>query len=461
MLKHISDYPNFKTANELGRLFKSSGIPLYLVGGSVRDLINGKGEFISDLDFTTPAKPEAIENIVSKWADAIWDQGKKYGTIGCKKNEVSHEITTFRAERYDPESRKPEVTFGDSLIEDLSRRDFTINAMAVDLVSDELIDPYGGKLDLKNKILKTPLDSKISFSDDPLRMMRAARFIAKLDLTPDETLILAIGELKDRLKVVSKERIRDELNRLLVVDNPEKGLWFLVNTGLSDMFLPELKSMQLEQDPIHKHKDVLAHTIAVVAKTKPEKIIRLAALFHDIGKPKTRVIDATGVKFYFHDVVGAKITKRRMRDLRYPTEDIAKVTKLVELHLRFHTYKMGWTDRAVRRYVNDAGDLLDYLNELTRCDCTTRNEKRAKELSDRMDELVVRIADLKSKEDFEKIRPELDGNQVMEILGVGPSKYVGYALEFLLELRLDEGILGYEKVRQKLIDWWQTLEKSD
>jgi poly(A) polymerase len=206
---------------------------------------------------------------------------------------------------------------------------------------------------------------------------------------------------------------------------------------------------------------VLAHTIAVVAKTKPEKIIRLAALFHDIGKPKTRVIDATGVKFYFHDVVGAKITKRRMRDLRYPTEDIAKVTKLVELHLRFHTYKMGWTDRAVRRYVNDAGDLLDYLNELTRCDCTTRNEKKAKELSDRMDELVVRIADLKSKEDFEKIRPELDGNQVMEILGVGPSKYVGYALEFLLELRLDEGILGYEKVRQKLIDWWQTLEKSD
>jgi poly(A) polymerase len=289
-------------------------------------------------------------------------------------------------------------------------------------------------------------------------MMRAARFISKLNLTTDENLMAAIDSLKDRLKVVSVERIRDELNRLLTVEDPTEGLWFLVNTGLTDMFFPELAKLALEQDPVHKHKDVLAHTIAVVKKTRPERIIRLAALFHDIGKPQTRVIDNDGVKFHFHDVVGAKITNRRMRQLKYPTEEIISVVKLVELHLRFHTYKMGWTDKAVRRYVNDAGDLLEYLNELTRCDCTTRNEKKAKELSDRMDELEVRIADLKTKEELDLIRPELDGNQVMEILNIGPSKYVGMALNYLLEVRLDEGVLGTQKITELLIKWWEQVK---
>ncbi len=458
MFEQISESSRFKTVLELMRLFESKGVPLYLVGGSVRDMIIGLKNEIYDFDYTTPAKPNEIEKIVGAWADAIWDQGRKFGTIGCKKNGISHEITTFRHDQYQSDSRKPEVAFGDSLEEDLVRRDFTINAIAYDLINHELIDPFNGQKDLEKRHLRTPTDPKVSFSDDPLRMMRAARFISKLNLTTDENLMAAIDSLKDRLKVVSVERIRDELNRLLTVEDPTEGLWFLVNTGLTDMFFPELAKLALEQDPVHKHKDVLAHTIAVVKKTRPERIIRLAALFHDIGKPQTRVIDNDGVKFHFHDVVGAKITNRRMRQLKYPTEEIISVVKLVELHLRFHTYKMGWTDKAVRRYVNDAGDLLEYLNELTRCDCTTRNEKKAKELSDRMDELEVRIADLKTKEELDLIRPELDGNQVMEILNIGPSKYVGMALNYLLEVRLDEGVLGTQKITELLIKWWEQVK---
>ncbi len=460
MFEQISESFSFKTVLELKDLFEAKKIPLYLVGGSVRDMMLGLSDSIYDFDYTTPATPDEIEKIVSKWAKAMWNQGKKFGTIGCKKDDVSHEITTFRFEKYDSSSRKPEVVFGDSLIEDLVRRDFTINAIAYDLSNRELIDPFNGKFDLDNHILRTPMDPMISFGDDPLRMMRAARFISKLDLIPDKDLVKAIVALKDRLRVVSVERVRDELNRLLTVDDPTAGLWFLVDTGLTDMFLPELKKMSLEQDPIHKHKDVLAHTIAVVSKTRPEKIIRLAGLFHDVGKPQTRVIDDTGVKFHFHDVVGAKITNKRMKQLRYPTEDIQKVVKLVELHLRFHTYKMGWSDKAVRRYVNDAGDLLEYLNELTRCDCTTRNERKAKELSLRMDELEKRIVELKAREELKSIRPELDGDQVMKILNIAPSKVVGLALDYLLELRLDEGLLGEQKATEALIKWFEEFNKT-
>jgi poly(A) polymerase len=447
--------PLIEETRLLAERFTAAGFTLYLVGGVVRDAILGRNGERVDLDFTTDASPDDIERLVRPLADAVWTQGKRFGTIGAKRGERIWEITTHRAEAYTPDSRKPEVAFSQSIDADLSRRDFTVNAMALRLGSDlELVDPYGGVADLAAGRLRTPLSPEEAFTDDPLRMLRAARFIAGYGLTPDDDLVDAVKRLHGRLEIVSAERIRDELDKLLVVQEPSPGLWFLVSTGLAGEFLPELPALGLEQDPIHRHKDVLAHTIAVVEKTSPERILRLAALFHDVGKPKTRSIGPAGVSFHHHEVVGARMTRDRMRALRYPLEDIEAVTRLVELHLRFHTYKMGWTDSAVRRYVRDAGPLLDRLNELTRCDCTTRNKRRADELGRRMDTLVDRIAQLRQQEELDAIRPDLDGRDVMALLGVPAGPVIGKALSFLLELRMEEGPLGRDEAERRLREWW-------
>ena len=437
---------------ELARRFVAAGHQIYLVGGSVRDALLGRPA--EDLDLATDARPDAIFDLVTGWADHTWEQGRAFGTIGAQRGELRFEITTFRAEVYRPDSRKPEVAYSDDLETDLSRRDFTVNAMAMALPEPRLIDPYDGLGDLLvAKRLRTPLDPEISFLDDPLRMMRAARFTASLGLEPDAALVAAIESLRGRLEVVSAERIRDELSKLMVVPDPSPGLWMLARTGLADEFLPELNGLALEQDPIHHHKDVLAHTIAVVAKTRPELVVRLAALLHDVGKPKTRSFGPEGVSFHLHDVVGARMAEERLRALRYPNDVIEQVTELVALHLRFHTYRMGWSDKAVRRYVRDAGPLLDSLNHLVRCDCTTRNQAKARMLSRRMDELEARIDELRAQEEIDSIRPPLDGHRVMELLGVKPGRIIGDALHMLLEARLDEGPMTEEEAEQRLRAW--------
>jgi poly(A) polymerase len=445
----------FEATKPLAERFTDAGYDLYAVGGCVRDVLLGVEQATPDYDLTTNARPDEIERIVAPWADFTWDQGKKFGTIGCKKGDLPFEITTFRADAYEPDSRKPIVTFGDSIRDDLARRDFTINAIAIKLGDQpEFIDEFGGLSDLMAKRLKTPIDPAISFEDDPLRMLRAARFLARFSLTADEALVAAIARDHERLRIVSAERIRDELDKLLEVPVCAPGLTFLVEHKLADHFLPELPGLSLEQDPIHHHKDVFTHTLAVVDNTTPTRLLRLAALFHDVGKPKTRNFVNGGVTFHHHEVVGARMTKVRMEALKYSSEDISTVVRLVELHLRFHTYKMGWSDRAVRRYVRDAGDHLAMLNELTRCDCTTRNAAKAKQLAKRMDELEARIAELSTLEDLRALRPDLDGQEVMSQLGIGPSRVVGEALEYLLELRLDEGPLGREEASRRLALWW-------
>jgi len=443
----------------LAVLFENAGYTLYLVGGSVRDAMVGDVHADADLDLTTNATPDEIEKLVSGWADAVWSTGKEFGTISSRKDGRVYEITTHRAEAYQPDSRKPSVLFGDSIEQDLSRRDFTVNAVAIKLPEFELIDPFEGMVDLAAKRLRTPLDPSVSFDDDPLRMLRAARFIARFELVPDRELVDAVCAMHDRLEIVSAERIRDELDKLLVVEKPSPGLAFTVETGLSGKFLPELPGLALEQDPVHRHKDVLAHTLAVVDKTSPERLLRLSALLHDIGKPKTRAFGPEGVTFHHHEVVGARMVKERMKALRYSSADIEVVSRLVELHLRFHTYQMGWTDRAVRRYVRDAGPLLEMLNELTRCDCTTRDRRKAQALDRRMDELEERIVELRAQEELDSIRPDLDGQQVMEHLGVGPGPVVGRALGFLLELRIEEGPLPEDEVTKRLDAWWAEQPK--
>jgi poly(A) polymerase len=452
--------PVLDEVRPLADRFATAGHRTYLVGGTVRDLLLGR-PLAGDFDLTTDARPDDIERLVTGWAEAVWTTGKRFGTIGCQRGGRTYEITTHRAEAYAPDSRKPDVQFSDRIDADLSRRDFTVNAMALSLPEPELIDPFGGAADLAAKRLRTPLSPDESFTDDPLRMLRAARFMSAYDLEPDADLVDAVARMHERLEIVSAERIRDELDKLLVSDDPGRGLWFLVHTGLAAEFLPELPGLALEQDPIHRHKDVLAHTIAVVQKTSPDKVLRLAALLHDVGKPKTRSFAPGGrVTFHHHEVVGARMARERMQALRYPQEEIDDVTALVELHLRFHTYKMGWTDSAVRRYVRDAGHLLDQLNELTRCDCTTRNERKAKELAGRMDALQERIEDLRSREELDRIRPDLDGNQVMRHLDLEPGRVVGEALAMLLEARLEEGPLGEDEAYRRLDAWYAAWLRS-
>jgi poly(A) polymerase len=444
-----------EAAAPLAEVFDRAHRRLYLVGGSVRDALVGAVDLDAiDLDCTTDARPDEVLGMVHGVADDVWEQGKAFGTIGVRVRGRTFEVTTHRAEVYRADSRKPIVTFGDELEVDLSRRDFTINAMALDLASLRLIDPFGGAGDLAQHRLATPLDPEVSFGDDPLRMLRAARFLARFELVADPALVVAATELAPRLEIVSAERVRDELDKIVTVEVPSVALWFVVRTGLATQFLPELEALALEQDPVHRHKDVLAHTLAVVDKTSNDRLLRLAALFHDVGKPKTRAIGPDGVSFHHHEVVGARMTRARMEQLRYPSDDTETVTRLVELHLRFHTYKMGWTDRAIRRYVRDAGEHLARLNELTRCDCTTRNERRARELGARMDELETRIAELREREALDAMRPELDGTEVMERLGIPPGPAVGEALAFLLDLRLDEGVLGPEEAGRRLDGWW-------
>ena len=439
---------------QLARLLVDAGRQCYLVGGSVRDAFFDTE--LHDIDVTTDARPDEVERLVGPWADHVWLQGKRFGTVGASREGMRFEITTFRAEAYRPESRKPEVAYSDDIVTDLSRRDFTVNAMALRLPEPELVDPYDGAVDLAARRLRTPLSPDDAFLDDPLRMLRAARFVAQFGLTPDPELVAAIERHRHRLEIVSMERIRDELSKLLLVDDPTAGLWFLAETGLADEFLPELNAMRLEQDPIHTHKDVLAHTIAVVRNTRPELVVRLGALFHDVGKPKTRSFASGAVSFHHHEVVGARMTEERLRALKYPNEVVDDVTQLVYLHLRFHGYgeNDGWTDAAVRRYVRDAGALLDQLNQLTRADCTSRNKARAEALQQRMDDLVRRIGELREQEELDAIRPDLDGNQVMDLLGVGPGPVVGRALAYLLEMRLDEGPLAEDEARRRLTDWW-------
>ena len=447
--------------------FRDAGFKLFVVGGTVRDLMLDKPVTALDFDLTTDALPDQIKDLLAGWCDSLWVQGERFGTIGAKKGERVYEITTHRAEAYSPDSRKPDVQFSKDIHEDLSRRDFTINAMALEVTSDSpvLVDPFNGMADLMGKVLRTPLSPEISFSDDPLRMMRAARFISGLGMVAVPELIAAVKMMSDRITIVSAERIRDEFDRLIVTDRPSFGLWFLVDNGLSKHFLPELAAMQLEQDPIHRHKDVLTHTLAVIENVKREdpcdfRITRLAALFHDVGKPKTRAIrPGKGVTFYHHEAVGARMTRERMRKLRYSVQDIETVAELVALSARFHTYQMGWTDAAVRRYVRDAGAHLAELNVLTKSDCTTRNEKKVAALARRMDELEKRIAELTAREELAAMRPEMDGAQVMEFLNIQPSRHVGQALDFLMEIRIEEGLLGDAEIRRRLQSWWDLQKK--
>jgi poly(A) polymerase len=441
-------------AQKVAAALTEAGYQCYLVGGSVRDALVGRERSGGpENDFATDARPEAIEELLRPIGHGVVLVGARFGTVSAIVDGVQCEVTTFRSDVYHPESRKPEVVFGDDIETDLSRRDFSVNAMALRLPEPELVDPFNGLIDVAEHRLRTPIAPEVSFTDDPLRMLRAARFIAGFGLEPVPELLAAVGEHRSRLEIVSAERIRDELSKLLVVDDPAPGLWFLVRTGLSDEFLPELNAMQLEQDPIHHHKDVLAHTIAVVRKVSPDLVLRLAALLHDIGKPKTRSFEKGRASFHHHEVVGARMARERLTALRYPKDVIESVTQLVYLHLRIHTYAMGWTDSAVRRYVRDAGPLLDQLNELQRCDCTTRNERKARALDRRMDDLEARIEVLAAEEELKAIRPPLDGRQVMEFLGVAPGPVIGDALDFLLEARLDEGPIDEADAYERLRGW--------
>ena len=458
--------PVLEVVQPLAARFDAAGHRLYLVGGIVRDLVLGRELALQDIDLTTDARPERTAELARGWADAVWDQGARFGTVGVKRGDQTFEITTHRAEAYRPDSRKPEVSFAEEIEADLARRDFTVNAMALLVTGDaaeapRLIDPHGGVEDLAAGVLRTPLEPDVSFSDDPLRMLRAARFLAGYGLAPERALIESVKRLVDRLEIVSAERVRDELAKLLVVPDPSAGLWFLVDTGIADVVLPELPALRVEQDPIHRHKDVLAHTVAVVAKTSPELIVRMAALLHDIGKPKTRSFGPKGVSFHHHEVVGARMARDRLRALRFPNDQIDAISQLVYLHLRFHGYDDGtWTDAAVRRYVRDAGPLLEQLNELTRSDCTTRDERKARRLAARMDALEARIAELREREALEAIRPDLDGQAVMAHLGIGPGPLVGEALAMLLEARLEEGPLPEPEAKARLTEWFRARSEA-
>ena len=451
---------------DIGTRFEQAGHQIALVGGPVRDALLGRVS--PDLDFTTDARPEQTIPLLRAWGDAHWEIGRDFGTIGARRGDVVVEVTTYRSDTYSPTSRKPEVMFGDSLEVDLSRRDFTVNAMAVRLPALTFVDPHGGLQDLAQKRLRTPGAPEVSFGDDPLRMMRAARFAAQLGFIPAAEVVAAMRAMADRITIVSAERIRVELEKTLLASRPRVGLELLADTGLADHVLPELPALKLEIDEHHRHKDVYEHTLTVLDQAimledgpdgpvpGPDLVLRLAALLHDIGKPATRRFEpGGGVSFHHHEVVGAKMTVKRLRALRFDNDTIKQVARLVELHLRFHGYgDGGWTDSAVRRYVTDAGPLLDRLHKLTRSDCTTRNRRKAERLKAAYDDLEARIERLRAREELAAIRPDLDGNAIMQILGIPPGRDVGRAWQFLKELRLDRGPLGPDAARQELLRWW-------
>ena len=457
-------------ASSLATEFKAKGFKLALVGGPVRDAILGR--LGNDLDFTTDAHPLETKKILKGWAENIWDTGIAFGTVAGKRGDTTVEVTTYRSEKYDEDSRNPDVEYGDSIEGDLSRRDFTINAMALELTTDtpEFIDPFNGIDDLAKKIIRTPASAEQSFSDDPLRMMRAARFAAQLNFTLDEEVVDAMKDMAGRISIISSERIRDEFIKMLLSSAPRTGITILVETGLAAIILPEIPQLQLEVDEHHHHKDVYEHSITVLEQAIAQEdrlgganlVLRLAALLHDIGKPKTRnLIPGGGVSFHHHEVVGARLTKKRLKELRFDNETIEAVETLVALHLRFHGYGEGeWTDSAVRRYVRDAGDLLVHLHLLTRADCTTRNAKKAERLSRIYDSLEARIATLMEQEELSKIRPDLDGAEVMALLEIKPGAEVGKALDFLMELRMEHGPLGKERAEQELMQWWINRDRS-
>jgi poly(A) polymerase len=456
-------------ATELGERFAAAGHALALVGGSVRDLILGR--IVNDLDFTTDARPEQTERILAGWADATWDVGRAFGTIGARHRDEVVEVTTYRAEAYEVGSRKPEVAYGDSLDDDLVRRDFTINAMAVTLPAGDFVDPHGGLQDLATGLLRTPGTPESSFTDDPLRMLRAARFAAQLGFAVAPEVRAAMAAMASRLSIVSAERVRDELVKLLLAPRPRVGLTLLVDTGLADVFLPELPALRLEIDEHHRHKDVYEHSLTVLEQAialeddevpGPDLVLRLAALLHDVGKPATRRFEpGGGVSFHHHEVVGAKLVGKRLKALRFDAATVKAVSRLVELHLRFHGYGGGeWTDSAVRRYVTDAGPLLPRLHRLTRSDSTTRNARKAARLSRTYDDLELRIAELAEREELAAIRPELDGEQIMAVLGIAPGPVVGRAYHHLLQLRFDRGLVGEEVAREELLRWWAEQPES-
>ena len=454
--------------DDLGERFRAAGHELALVGGPVRDAMLGRLQ--NDLDFTTSAHPDVTEKLLKGWADAIWDMGRDFGTIGCRKGEWQVEITTYRSEKYDADSRKPAVAFGESLAGDLGRRDFTVNSMALTMPERGFEDPFGGVVDLAARILRTPGRPEDSFSDDPLRMMRAARFAAQLGFDVAPEVVAAMTDMASRIEIISAERVRDELVKLICAPFPRRGLTLLVETGLASYVLPELPALALERDEHHRHKDVYDHTLIVLEQSidqearlapegqlaRPDFISRFAALMHDVGKPRTRRFESGGVvTFHHHDVVGAKITRKRMKALRFSNDEIDAVSKLVELHLRFHGYGEGeWTDSAVRRYVRDSGDQLERLHILTRADCTTRNQRKADRLRRAYDDLEARIERLSQEEEMASIRPDLDGTQIMEILQIPPGRAVGEAYNFLLELRMDDGPQSEEQASQALLAWW-------
>ena len=449
----------------LGHRFEAAGFTLDLVGGSVRDAVLGRP--VEDLDFATDARPQEALPLLSGWADSVWDIGAKFGTVGAEKGGMRLEFTTYRADRYHQDSRKPDVEYGADLLSDLGRRDFTVNAMAVRLPAAQFVDPFDGLLDLALKRLRTPGPAADSFSDDPLRMLRAARFASQLGMTVDPEAVEAMADMAERIDVVSAERIRDELVKLVMSQKPRPGLQLLVETGLCERFLPELPALSLEIDEHHRHKDVYEHTLTVLEQAivlesahrpaiPPDFVLRFAALMHDVGKPRTRRLEpAGGVSFHHHEIVGAKMTRKRMRELRFDTKTTDEVCQLVALHLRFHGYGGGeWTDSAVRRYARDAGDQLLRLHKLTRADSTTRNKRKAAALQRTYDSLEERIGVLAQAEELAAVRPDLDGNQIMSILGIGPGRDVGRAYNHLLEVRLERGPMSAEDAASELLTWW-------
>lgn len=479
---------------ELGRLFAETGHELYLVGGSVRDALLGR--LGHDLDFTTSARPDQTARLLRSFTDTVWEVGRDFGTISAQAvrqgSEWVIEVTTFRADSYRTDSRKPGVVYGETVTDDLVRRDFTINAMALDVTGGDpltwrFVDPHGGLEDLTARLLRTPSAPEISFGDDPLRMMRAARFASQLNFDLDPATTMAMTQMAARIEIISAERVRDEFSKLLLTDSPRPGLDLLVRTGLADLVMPELPAMQLEPDEHMRHKDIFEHSLTVLEQAielekardyvdgrpnpnhEPDLVLRLAALLHDIGKPATRGQEGGKVTFHHHEVVGARMARRRLTALRYPKDVVKAVSDLIILHLRFHGYaegssggaSSGWTDAAVRRYVRDAGDQLERLHILTRSDCTTRNVRKADRLRRAYDELEYRIDELAAAEELDAMRPDLDGNQIMALLGVKPGRDVGRAYQYLLERRINEGPLGEERAKAELLKWWAQQQQDN